>query len=388
MDTHDLFFFLPSTIFTILAFSFLLLWRLKLSSSWQWAAGFAQTAAGFALSSFPIEPTFDQFVSGLLYTSAAYCYGSAILIHFSSDLMQRVRRAIALGFIGPHIYLVLVQPSLRLDLFLIEMVFALLTGLVVLKARKLTSTTADQFLLFATVLVVVDCLVRGIVFTFIYPTSEQMGDFVQSAYNISAHVTTITLCLIFPFAAIAAMATVALDQHKHAAARDPLTNLLNRRGFQQAVMDASTGGRTLGSIILLDIDHFKKINDNLGHAAGDKVIVQIARRLESLTDERVVVGRFGGEEFVIFLNGADEGEAMQWAEIARQHIRLGWHDQGFKVAVTASFGISEVEQSKEALELAIRHADKALYRAKLEGRDRIACASSSARSETGVAATA
>jgi diguanylate cyclase (GGDEF)-like protein len=375
MNTYDLLFYIPTAIMTILAAAFFALWRLGLSSSWLWAAGFSLTASGFALSSFPIEPTFDQFMSGFVFIGAAYCYGSATLIHFKAGQLRQVRLALVTAFVIPHIYLVLIEPSLRADLFLIEMTFALLLGGVLVAVLKRAANGADKFLLFATALVVIDCLVRGIVFTFIYPTSVEMGDFLHSAYNVSVHVTTITLCLVFPLAAFSAMAFVALDDQRTAAARDPLTGLLNRRGFEAAVRGTTNATVPSGAVVLLDIDHFKRINDSLGHAAGDEVIAEVSHRLKGLTERRVTIGRFGGEEFIVFLNGASEQDASAWAETARRSFKDGWHIAGLTSAVTASFGVCELGVSDTALETGIQQADKALYVAKLSGRDRVVCAS-------------
>ncbi|MGN7737877.1 GGDEF domain-containing protein [Ensifer sp. 22564] len=375
MDTQNVIFYLPSTIFVILALFFLLLWRLGLSSSWQWAAGFAQTASGFALSTFPIEATFDQFVSGVFYTGAAYCYGSAILIHFGQDKSRSVRRPLAIGFMVPHIYLVLVEPSLRLDLFLIEMVFAALLGFSLWKAAPKAKLAADLALVVAGSLVVIDCLIRGIWFTFVFKTSEAMPDFLHSAYNISVHVTTITVCLFFPLGAIAAMTAAAIDRHRSSASRDPLTGLLNRRGFSAAVNDDDPGMSLSGAVVLCDIDHFKQVNDEFGHATGDRVIVEVANKLSRLQDDRMHVARFGGEEFIVFIENGREDEAAYWAERAGGYLEASdWSTAGVARQVTASFGVAELEKTR--IGPAIERADRALYFAKASGRNRVATASS------------
>lgn len=375
MNTHELLFYIPTAIISIIAAAFLALWRLSLASSWQWAAGFALTASGFALSSFPIEPTFDQLTSGFLFIGAAYCYGSATLIHFRAGSLRRVQVGLVIAFVVPHIHFVLIEPSLRSDLFLIEMTFALMLVSVLVSVFKRAANGADTFLLLATALVTIDCLVRGFVFTFIYPTSVEMSDFVHSAYNISVHVTTITLCLLFPLAAFSAMAFRAVDDQRRAAACDPLTGLLNRRGFDMAVRETKAVKEPSGSVVLLDIDHFKRINDSLGHAAGDEVIVEVARRLKGLSESRVTIGRFGGEEFIVFIDGASEQEASAWAETARASLKDGGYIKGLTSAVTASFGVCAVGATNLELDTAIQQADKALYAAKLSGRDRVVCAS-------------
>jgi GGDEF domain-containing protein len=132
--------------------------------------------------------------------------------------------------------------------------------------------SADLVLAVTSALPTVDGLVCSIVFTFVYPTSEQRSDFVESACNLSVHVTASTICLLFAFSAITAIALPAVDKHWQAAARDPMTCLLNRRGFEAAVGEFERSGKTSGSIVIVDIDHLKTINDSLRYNAGDQVI--------------------------------------------------------------------------------------------------------------------
>lgn len=375
MEATDLLAYLPVIVFMMLSLFFLLLWRVKLASSWQWSAGFFQTGSGFALSTFPIEPHFDQLASGVLFVGAAYCYGSALMIHFGTDLRLSARRGLALAFLVPHAYFIFIDPNLRIVLFVIEMVFAALVFVAVISVADRAKEYADRFLVFTCVLIILDCLIRGIVFTFIYPTSEEMSDFVRSAYNFSVHVTTLTVCLLFPFAAISALSLQAVEKQRQAAARDPLTGLLNRRGFEAAVKDMTRAGVMRGSVLLVDIDHFKRINDGYGHDAGDRVIIEVARRLEKQSDHHLRLARFGGEEFVVLLGNTSEAAAAVWAETMRSELKDVGYAAGLPHEVSASFGVSEVDDLQHGLTAAIRKADAALYAAKKIGRDRVMLAS-------------
>jgi diguanylate cyclase (GGDEF)-like protein len=375
MDAKDLLFYLPMTVFMTLAVFFLLLWRLGLASSWQWSAGFLQTGLGFALSTFPVEPQFDQLASGILFIGAAYCYGSALMIHFGVDRIDIARRSLALLFPVPHIYFVIIDPNLRLVLFVIEMVFSGLIAISIFKVIGLARNAADRFLIFTSSLVTLDSLVRGIVFTFIYPTDEAMSEFVESAYNLSVHVTTLTICLLFPFAAMTALALKAVDNHRLEAARDPMTGLFNRRGFEAAVAQMVKRGASKGAVVVADIDHFKAINDSRGHMAGDQVIIGMAQRLKQTADESMLLARFGGEEFVIFLTDASEADAKHWAETIAISLKDPSTSRLHAPSFTASFGVSETADLKTDLVAAIGRADEALYLAKRNGRDRVECAS-------------
>ncbi|MCF6370673.1 hypothetical protein [Rhizobium halophilum] len=114
METSNLIVYVPPVLFSLVAGCFFLLWHLKLSDTWYWGAGFAQTALGFVISTFSIQPTFDAFASGLIFMGASYCYGSGLLSHFKMP-MQTVQR---LSFVALYTlalaYLVFVEKSLIL----------------------------------------------------------------------------------------------------------------------------------------------------------------------------------------------------------------------------------------------------------------------------------
>jgi diguanylate cyclase (GGDEF)-like protein len=175
-----------------------------------------------------------------------------------------------------------------------------------------------------------------------------------------------------------ASANARLEQ---AAVTDPLTGLKNRRYFALAVAAETErarrarGGQML-LVALLDVDHFKRINDEYGHDAGDGVLVEIARRLQRAARAGDIVLRWGGEEFLLLLRDIDRGAAdvplrRLLAELADEPVEVGAH----RIAVTASIGALGYPADPSGgadldLEHAIARADAALYRAKREGRDR------------------
>lgn len=158
---------------------------------------------------------------------------------------------------------------------------------------------------------------------------------------------------------------------------DPLSGLLNRRGFEAQADRARLLALRAGApamAVVADLDHFKKINDSCGHAAGDQVIAAFALVLRQSFDQRAVIGRVGGEEFAILLPGAELGVARGAAETARRLLReLPLNEQGISRPVTSSFGIAVMERSEGLADL-LRRADRALYEAKSRGRDRVCVA--------------
>ncbi|MCP4300782.1 MAG: sensor domain-containing diguanylate cyclase [Gammaproteobacteria bacterium] len=131
--------------------------------------------------------------------------------------------------------------------------------------------------------------------------------------------------------------------------------------------------------LMLDIDHFKRVNDNWGHAAGDAVLREIAQRIESQVRASDVAARYGGEEFVVLLPGTEVASALLLAERIRVAVSATPIDlpSGEKVTITASIGISDVHPAPDADDLKtvgdslIARADVALYAAKSAGRDRV-----------------
>lgn len=164
------------------------------------------------------------------------------------------------------------------------------------------------------------------------------------------------------------------DQTRRLAATDGLTGLLNRRGFEgvaQTLLDAARAGGRRVTLALIDIDRFKHINDSFGHPAGDVVLQRFARELVAHAGRRDLLARIGGEEFVLVMVDADMAAAVRCADIIRRAIaeaRFGLPDAR---AITASFGIAETDVDTPLLGDLLSRADKALYRAKETGRNRV-----------------
>ncbi|MGX6442940.1 sensor domain-containing diguanylate cyclase [Neobacillus sp. K501] len=183
---------------------------------------------------------------------------------------------------------------------------------------------------------------------------------------------------------------VAIENAKHYeltkmhSERCALTNLYNYRYFEKLVTEEFEKlfqfERKLLSLIILDIDHFKKVNDTYGHQSGNEILIQLADRLTKLVGKRGTVARYGGEEFVVLLPEVDKEDAFDMAERIRETIadipftlKETLDQNQLKVQITASIGVATAPEDAEDYLALIRHADRALYvGAKRAGRNRVA----------------
>lgn len=171
---------------------------------------------------------------------------------------------------------------------------------------------------------------------------------------------------------------LAQEALREQATRDALTGSWNRRMILE-ILDRETGRadrehRHLG-VVMLDIDHFKLINDTYGHAAGDETLREVVRRVTSMIRPYDALGRIGGEEFLIVLPGCDEIFTLSHAERLRQSIEgAPVVAEGIEIQVTASFGTSAMQAGfPVAPGRLVRAADEGLYSAKRQGRNRVCC---------------
>ncbi|MBL0311358.1 MAG: GGDEF domain-containing protein [Holophagaceae bacterium] len=164
-------------------------------------------------------------------------------------------------------------------------------------------------------------------------------------------------------------------REEEASRTDSLTGLLNRRGFLEATDGALTRSRRSRrpvSIVLSDLDHFKRVNDSFGHAACDAVLKAVADAIRSSLRSQDVAARWGGEEFILLLPDTGKEGAMHVAESTRAAVsELVINHDGSRIQVTLSLGVAE-HLADRSIEETVAQADAALYKAKEEGRNRVA----------------
>lgn len=162
---------------------------------------------------------------------------------------------------------------------------------------------------------------------------------------------------------------------KEVSRTDPLTQLNNRGYWEKCLIDAFKKHQryqTTCSLIMLDIDHFKRVNDNYGHTVGDEVIRRVSTEIKEQIRDLDIAGRYGGEEFGIILTGTDGPSAAHVAERLRASIEsLEVQLDSEMIKFTVSLGIHQVNSSINSHTQWMEKADKALYQSKENGRNQV-----------------
>ncbi|BDX17700.1 diguanylate cyclase [Halopseudomonas aestusnigri] len=162
------------------------------------------------------------------------------------------------------------------------------------------------------------------------------------------------------------------------ALRDGLTGLLNRRYWESCLEREFARHQRYDSpvsLVIFDIDHFKRVNDTYGHQTGDEVIRSVAEITSRLARETDFAGRYGGEEFVVLLPGTHLEGAAQFAERLRQAVEQQVLDyQGSPLSYTISLGVATISDDMANYQILLERADKALYASKEQGRNRVTLA--------------
>ncbi len=290
----------------------------------------------------------------------------------SADSRRRSRRWLLLAgaavllsmVIGLHLGLLPALATPRLLTFggIAELLIAVLlaTILVTLQARDLPDR-AHALLTAGLVLWLVSCV------------SDVLDELVQQPLWVSAFVEDVPRILGMLLASLGLLALIRhssrmMRELQRLSLREPLTGLGNRRRFNQVV---SARQRRGFGLLLMDLDHFKQVNDRFGHAVGDEVLSQVAEVLRSLAPDPDDLFRLGGEEFALIVEPDDDATLDILARrIGRAVAALRPRDD---LSITMSLGVGRSRPDEPPLEL-MQRVDRALYQAKSEGRNRVALA--------------
>ncbi|MGU3626941.1 GGDEF domain-containing protein [Comamonas sp. C24C] len=253
-------------------------------------------------------------------------------------------------------------------LLFLGMTIALLWG-----TRSFARNMVVEMLVFA-ILIGGICILNAMKFVLILQGGLQALD-MNSRFQTVFYVYMSFLGTVIPPGAVWLVLRRLTDELGSMAAQDPLTRLLNRRGLLEGLGAHFAAAKTVPvHLLIVDIDHFKRINDSYGHQFGDMVLCRVAEVIQQSTRKSDLKCRLGGEEFVVLCPGLRGDEALQLAERIRAAIAeiaipgISLHGC---VTCTATIGVSNPFIASHAFELALQQADAALYRGKRGGRNRV-----------------
>ncbi|HEV7913704.1 MAG TPA: GGDEF domain-containing protein, partial [Albitalea sp.] len=227
----------------------------------------------------------------------------------------------------------------------------------------------------------VPVLVAGLVFGFralaalLHPDTIVSTITANSSLNAGSAIVYQVVALTFQLTLVALVVSRFVAELREASRYDPLTGLLNRRAFDEALDAEVQRSRRRSepfSVLMLDADHFKDINDRDGHAAGDRALQHLGTLLAAHMRDIDRVCRYGGEEFVVLLPGTTRADAQATAERLREKVEAlppRWQERALRL--TVSIGVSQWQGADDDVAALLARADAALYRAKEAGRNRV-----------------
>ncbi|MDQ1196965.1 diguanylate cyclase (GGDEF)-like protein [Rhizobium sp. SORGH_AS 787] len=301
-------------------------------------------------------------------------FGHALLVQFGAPTYVRVRLGAAIVAYLVVCFFILVQPNLRNELATSDMGLALLLAPSIFLVRRKTRNLMDKLLLVAVSLVVAETVTRvGIFLSFTSGASpESVGAYFASDYSYLAQFTASICGFLMALSVLGSAIAGVIEQHRLDADHDPLTGLLNRRGFDLSAPDFRLTPPPAGAVLICDIDHFKSVNDRFGHATGDRVISALASLLKETLPASAKIARFGGEEFVAYVPDLPASQLAILANMARSAFAArNWSAGPLPVNITSSFGVSAIALGDHSIHDAISRADGFLYRAKEAGRNQV-----------------
>jgi len=350
-------------------------WLLTGRRPYMLAFACATALAAFAafLQIFPLLPVFglNVVLSNALYTTGALAAAEAVL--------ARSGKRIGLGWDGAIIVLMIVaigyfffvEPNFHARVYIQNFSSGAIFLYVAVRLRHLAGGhVGDRIMLGAMVLFAVGFFPLSI-FSTMHASPLTENAFADPTYWQALQLSNTILGGTFIISVIVAALVDFIDDLQRERDTDRLTGVLNRRGFEERA-EVLLGKTPVAAhtLVVCDIDHFKRVNDTYGHSAGDRLLRAFGDVLKRNAGEAVLIGRLGGEEFAVLLSGGSVSDAREFVGRLQADLAAGnyWLPPG-AAPVSVSLGVAGWLEG-ERYETMFDRADAALYRAKTEGRDR------------------
>jgi len=379
LDTGLLIALLNPTIALALGTAFLVLWSYQRHRPYLAALGasYCLSAPGFLFQYFtlPVGIALTKLFSNTCFAIAGWCLAGAIVARYGRRVPHAGIAVAVGGGLATFVWFMFVQPDLTWRILSMNFAFGGLSLLVAAELRTVRNNGPTEKILFVlSLLSALNFIARTLIVVIAHGPFPSYDGLYNSSYWTTALLSHALLSLLIALCLFTAAALDVMRALKAETHTDPLSGILNRRGFEERsslLLDQCGRAGFPVALVLADLDHFKALNDQYGHEAGDRVIADFAAKLRSATGARGAAGRIGGEEFAVLLPLSDLAAARLFAEAIRSFYSAGAID-GLPpgTRVTASFGVA-ARSGTEGLVPLMRRADEALYKAKKNGRDSV-----------------
>ncbi len=375
----------------ILAMAFAILWLNQRSQAYVAlaAAGYATMALGFLFQdivpSMPME--LQRIPSNFFFITSALFLWISVLWRYRIKAPVYPMLIVAGVSLAALCWFLVVQPSLTNRIYSINIGLGIIAASAVFKLRKIRNPKfIDKVLFWVSFLAATNFMFRPILIVWLqggYDNYADYAGFQQSLYWTTVQFTQALISVTIALILLVAVAMDLIEELTREARTDVLSGLANRRGFEDhasALLQSCNERNEAAVLLIVDIDHFKRINDNFGHAVGDNVIAAFGQMLQAMLEPGMVAGRVGGEEFAVLVPNVDPGKGRSFAEELRKRVsemRVEGLPDHF--LTTVSIGLSCSAHRGEELFKLLRRADRALYDAKDAGRDQVRLFSSDKR---------
>lgn len=348
-------------------------------------------AAAVAVQAFdPLAGAPSAIAASAFYTGCVLAVGKALCMRASRPLGRPLIAGSLFTIPALTVLFAYGSDSIAARMLIQNVGFGALFAVVLWRVRAMATRPGPDRILFALFVVMTAHFIPRVALTLEYGFDQRAADIAASGVWVWMQLPAAALGIAMMLALLTATVRDLVEELRRERDLDPLTGLLNRRGFETAAALAMNGAAPAGAIVA-DIDHFKRINDDHGHAAGDAALTAFAALLRREAGPDALTARLGGEEFAVLLPGGDIAAAGRAAEAVRAGAGSLVLAEGPSL-LTASFGLSERRGEEDVWRLLDR-ADQALYAAKRSGRNKVlprpaeASAQRSARTPQGAGKT-
>ena len=362
----------------LFATAFFLLWLNRRERYIAYAAG-AYTASAIAFLIQDVGPVLpmelQRLPANLGFLATGVLFAAAIIKRYGLPIPWRAMAVTVAVSITVFIWFLLAQPSIAARILSISIGAGIIAAMVVRALWPIEKPyLIDRVLFWVAALSALNLIIRPIVLLSLGGGFDNYVGFQQSVYWTTVQFSQAMVSIV---AAISLMVAVAIDQINELRRQVDdanLSGLLNRRGFEAqagaALRRCIEEDRPV-ALMIADLDHFKLINDNHGHAVGDAIIAAFGAHVRRIGPAEMIAGRIGGEEFALLVPGAGIEAARKLAEAVRTGLQAACADHiPAKLCPTTSIGIA-IGAPGTALSALMADADQALYQAKRTGRNRV-----------------